>query len=153
MQMRSFLLLAILFILSPIYLRAQSSIQDSIKQTINNLFRAMKNSDTVLLRSCFAENATLQTIRKNNEGYFVKGNDLQGFTAFVGSSAKGDVDEQITFSEKILIDGPLASVWTPYKFYFKGKFSHCGVDSYQLLRTPQGWKIVYLIDTRSSDCD
>ena len=132
--------------------KAQTA-EDSIKTTINNLFTAMKNADTAMLRNCFADNATLQTIRKNNSGYFVEKDDLQGFVEFIGKSAKGDADETIEFTEKILIDGPLASVWTPYKFFYKGKFSHCGVDSYQLIRTGQGWKIVYLIDTRRKDCD
>jgi len=48
----------------------------------------------------------------------------------------------------VKIDGPLAIVWTPYKFYFNGKFSHCGVNSFQLVRFNGVWKIQYLIDTR-----
>jgi hypothetical protein len=45
-------------------------------------------------------------------------------------------------------DGALAVAWTPYKFYYKGNFSHCGIDSYQLVRINGIWKIQYLIDTR-----
>jgi hypothetical protein len=56
-------------------------------------------------------------------------------------------DERITF-ETIKIDGPLAVAWTPYKFYYEGKFSHCGVNSFQLVRLNGAWKIQYLIDTR-----
>jgi hypothetical protein len=59
-------------------------------------------------------------------------------------------DERIVF-ETIKIDGPLASVWTPYKFYVGTTFSHCGVDSYQLVKIEGNWKIQYLIDTRRKD--
>jgi hypothetical protein len=56
-------------------------------------------------------------------------------------------DERISF-DLVKIDGELASVWTPYKFYAGEKFSHCGVDSYQLVKLNGEWKIQYLIDTR-----
>jgi len=58
--------------------------------------------------------------------------------------------KKITFSN-ILIDGNLASVWTPYEFYFKGQFSHCGVNSFQLVKSNNEWKIQYIIDTRRKD--
>jgi len=45
----------------------------------------------------------------------------------------------------------MATVWAPYKFYYKGTFSHCGVDMFQLVRMKGGWKIVYLIDTRRKE--
>jgi len=60
---------------------------------------------------------------------------------------KDAADERIVF-ETIRIDGPLASVWTPYNFYYEGKFSHCGVNSFQLVKINGEWKIQYLIDTR-----
>ena len=66
---------------------------------------------------------------------------------FVGHLKKDSADERIQF-ETIKIDGPLAIVWTPYNFYHNGKFSHCGVNSFQLVRFDGIWKIQYLIDTR-----
>ena len=37
--------------------------------------------------------------------------------------------------------GPIASVWTPYDFWVDGKFSHCGIDIFDLVKTAEGWKI------------
>jgi hypothetical protein len=52
------------------------------------------------------------------------------------------------------VDGPLAVVWTDYAFFAGQKFSHCGVDAFQLARTPAGWRIVALADTRKTEgCD
>jgi hypothetical protein len=48
----------------------------------------------------------------------------------------------------VKIDSDLAMVWAPYKFYVGEKFSHCGVDCFQLVKLNGQWKIQYLIDTR-----
>jgi len=122
--------------------------EDSVKAVVNDLFTAMKNADAALLKSVFADSAILQTITRNKEGKTeVKTDEVSGFIDFVGKQAKDAADERISF-DVIRIDGPLAIVWTPYKFYFNGKFSHCGVNSFQLVRFNGNWKIQYLIDTR-----
>ena len=38
-----------------------------------------------------------------------------------------------------------------YFRYVDEKFSHCGVNSFQLVKGDRGWQIVYLIDTRRKD--
>lgn len=122
--------------------------EDSVKIVVNNLFTAMKNADAVLLRSVFADSAILQTITRNKEGKtMVETDEVVGFVDFVGKQAKDAADERITI-DLVKVDGPLAIVWTPYKFYYNGKFTHCGVNSFQLVRLNGNWKIQYLIDTR-----
>jgi hypothetical protein len=41
----------------------------------------------------------------------------------------------------VRIHGFIAVVWAPYDFWTDGKFSHCGVDSFDFVKTPEGWKI------------
>lgn len=122
--------------------------EDSVKAVINNLFSGMKHADAALLKSCFADSMVLQTISRDKEGKLVvKNEDPAGFIDFVSKQKPGAADERISF-ETIKIDGPLAIVWTPYSFYFNGQFSHCGVNSFQVIRFSTGWKIQYLVDTR-----
>ena len=122
--------------------------EDSVKAVIKQLFDGMKNSDALLIRNAFADSAILQTIGKNKEGKTMIQNDsVDEFAKSISELKKGSADEQIIF-ESIKIDGSLAMVWAPYKFYFNGKFSHCGVDSFQLIFVNGHWKIQYLIDTR-----
>jgi hypothetical protein len=124
------------------------STEDSVKTAVNNLFAAMKNSDGPMLRSCFGDSALLQALAKDKAGNLVVKNEtVQDFANSISTMPKGALDERISF-DMIKIDGPLASVWTPYSFYYNGEFSHCGVNSFQLLRTAVGWKIQYIIDTR-----
>lgn len=140
-----FILLTVLTI--SISCRAQSA-EDSVKAVVNDLFTAMIRSDTSLLKTCFADSMVLQTIVRGKSGAAeVKNETAAGFVKSIGSLKPGSADERISFGN-ILIDGPLALVWTPYKFYFNGQFSHCGVNSFHLVRFKEGWKIQYLIDTR-----
>jgi len=122
--------------------------EDSVKAVINKLFDGMKNSDASSIKESFADSAILQTIGRSQDGKTVIRTDqVKGFVESIGRLAKGDADERIQF-ETVKIDGALAIVWTPYKFYYKGQFSHCGVNSFQLVRINGNWRIQYLIDTR-----
>lgn len=131
--------------------QAQST-EDSVKTAVNQLFEGMKSANAAMVTGAFSDSAILQTIiTRNKEGKTVIRNEkVSAFADFVGKQKPGAADERITF-ETIKIDGPLAIVWTPYKFYFDGKFSHCGVNSFQLVRLNGQWKIQYLIDTRRKD--
>lgn len=124
------------------------STEDSVKATVNNLFIAMRKADAGMLRSVFHDKAIMQTISRNKEGETSIANEsIDDFAASISKLKKDSADERIVF-ETIKVDGPLAIVWTPYNFYYNGKFSHCGVNSFQLIRLNSGWKIQYLIDTR-----
>jgi len=128
-------------------IKAQSA-EDSVKIVISKLFDGMKNSDAALLKTAFADSAILQTISRDKQGKIIIENDrVEDFAGIVSKTPKGDADERIVY-DVIKIDGPLAIVWAPYKFYYKGVFSHCGVDSFQLVKINGEWKIQYLIDTR-----
>jgi hypothetical protein len=126
---------------------SQSSEEEQVKATINNFFDGMRNSDSTTLRNNLTANAVFQTISANNE---VKSQNPSGFVTSVGKAVKGSLDERITFGN-INIDGNLAAVWTPYEFYLNGKFSHCGVNSFQLHKENGQWKIQYVIDTRRKE--
>ena len=122
--------------------------EDSVKAVVNLLFEGMKSANADLVKSTFADSAVLQTIRRNRDGsFFVDSENPAEFATIVGQAKKDSLDERISF-DAVLIDGPLAVVWTPYKFYYAGNFSHCGVNSFQLVKIGGEWKIQYLIDTR-----
>jgi hypothetical protein len=39
----------------------------------------------------------------------------------------------------VLIQGDIAVFWAPYDFHVGGEFSHCGIDSFQLVRQQGKW--------------
>jgi hypothetical protein len=122
--------------------------EEGVKRTINTFFSAMKNADTITLKNCFADHMQLHTIVPDKIGNnTVMAQKPQDFLQAIGVLTAGAADEKFDY-ETIKIDGPLAVVWTPYQFYFNGNFSHCGVNSFQLIWVSNSWKIQSIIDTR-----
>ena len=130
-----------------IFLHSYAQDTTGIKKVIDQMFIAMKNSDTILLKSCFTSNTVIQTIQSSSLGAVVKEASVQSFINSIGKQPVGALDEKIIY-DKILVNKELASVWAPYKLYIKGQYVHQGVDSFQVVLTKEGWKIQYLIDTR-----
>jgi hypothetical protein len=144
---------ALLLMLASSVFQLQAQKEDkAIKEVINHFFEAMQSGDTATLKNTCTEEPVLQTYMKDKDG------DLQIFTEnfndfvkFVGNPGTDKFKEEITF-DAIHTEMSLASVWTPYTFYLNGKVSHCGTNSFQLIKTAAGWKIQYIIDTRRKGC-
>lgn len=123
---------------------------EAVKKVINQLFDGMRKGDSSLVSGTFSKGMIMQTISDRQGAVQVRSDDASGFLKAIGTPHSEKWDERITF-DQILIDGNLASVWTGYKFFIGEKFSHCGVNSFQLVKKNEGWKIVYLIDTRRKE--
>ena len=139
----------IFFLLISSFYFVQNTSEKEIIKPIENLFNAMKSADSLGVKNAFSGSAIMQTFGKNQE---IRTDKVEDFAKQVGASQAGDLDERFTIS-KILVDGNMASVWVPYQFYYKGNFSHCGVNSFQLAKINNEWKIQYIIDTRRKKCD
>ena len=151
--MRGKILFTVALLVTTSYVRAQTA-QDSVRTAVNQLFIAMKNADSAQLVAAFDDSAVLQTIVVDSAGQ-VKAlrYPASTFATAIARLPKGAADEQVKI-ETIKIDGPLASVWAPYHFYYNGTLLHCGVDSFQLIRVKGIWKILYIVDTRKKGaCD
>jgi hypothetical protein len=121
--------------------------ENEVKQVIQNMFHAMQQADTSLLKTCFSDKVIFQTILNKPEGAVIKTESINDFIQSIGKQTPNVLDERIEFGA-IQMDELMATVWTPYTFYYKGQYSHKGVNSFQLVRLKEGWKIQYLIDTR-----
>lgn len=147
MPIKNTLLSIFLLTASPLLLQAQNA-ETEIKQVINNLFEGMRNADSAAVASLFSSDCTMQTIATDKSGNsVVKTDAVSRFVSTIGKQKPGVLDEQVVI-ETIKIDGPLAIVWTPYRFIYNGNFSHSGVNMFCLVNLGGQWKIQYLIDTR-----
>jgi hypothetical protein len=72
---------------------------------------------------------------------------IQGFLEVIGTPHTEVYDER-TANYVYHIDANLAQVWMEYSFYLDGTLLHCGVNSIQLMRLEDGWKITDIADTR-----
>jgi putative lumazine-binding protein len=141
--MKKLFILSCLIILTST-LFAQQTSTDAIKQTIHTLLDAMRKGDSTLLRSVLAKDMELQSIGTDKTGKIsVSTKSADGLVAQIGAPHADAYDERIVFGG-IEIDGPLASVWTPYTFYLGNTFSHCGVNFFQLAMIEGRWKIIHI---------
>ncbi|TFV96310.1 nuclear transport factor 2 family protein [Algoriphagus kandeliae] len=144
-------LLGLIFLmLFSFQIQAQSS-EEEVKAVIEQLFDGMRAKDGQQVGAVFLENAPMQTVIAGENGSKVDSNSVADFVARISQTPEDvQLDERI-LDYQIQVDGDMAAAWTPYEFYVNGNFSHCGVNSFQLVRTEEGWKIVYIIDTRRKE--
>ncbi len=130
---------------------AQSE-QKAIKAVINRFFEGLETGDTTLLKSTCTDKPLLQSYVQGRDGKWkVVTEEFSSFVRIIGTPHKDKYHEAIKF-KGLHVEPALASVWTPYTFYLNDKVSHCGTNSFQLVKTDAGWKIQYIIDTRKKDC-
>ncbi|MEO9887012.1 MAG: nuclear transport factor 2 family protein [Balneola sp.] len=127
---------------------AQQNDKDLVLKQIETLFDGMRAGDSSAVASVFVKEATMHSIFKNQEGETILNpGSLASFKNAVGTPHDQVWDERVA-NIKIYIDGDLAVAWVPYSFYAGDNFSHCGVNSFQFMRTKSGWKSISIVDTR-----
>ncbi len=130
-------------------INAQKSETEHVKATIIEFFDAFHKQDTTKLKAMVKDGIKLQSISVNKEGKTVlQESDYNQFVKGIASIPKDKKFEEKLLDFSIQVDGKMANAWTPYEFWFNGNFSHCGVNSFQLIKEEDTWKIIYLVDTR-----
>jgi len=128
---------------------AQKPENENVKAKIIEFFDAFHQQDTSALKAMVTEKIILQSISINKEGKTVlKEDDYTQFVKNIASIPKDTKFEEKLLDFSIQVDGHMANAWTPYEFWYEGEFSHCGVNSFQLIKEDGDWKIIYLVDTR-----
>ena len=124
---------------------------EAVKQTVAAFFDGMRRGDSTMVRRTLAPAAVFHAFGgKPGQSATLEIESINGFLKDVGTPHPEIWDERVQF-ERVLIDANLASVWAPYEFYLGSKFSHCGYDSFQLVKLADGWKIAHVIDTRRKE--
>ncbi len=119
---------------------------------VEELFDAMREADSAAVRSLFhPELDRLASSGRTREGMpVVQFGDLNAFAASIARAAPGELDERLG-EPVVRVDDNLATIFTPYAFYFKNQLSHCGVNVFLIARSNDEWKIVGLADTRRTN--
>lgn len=134
---------------------AQESEKAAVQKTIETFFEGFHQQDSMLIRQMVSDDIVMQRISiDSSQNASVRKQEFSEFLKAVVGIPKTTQFKEIIKSFSIQIDGPMANVWTPYEFRRKGEFSHCGVNSFQLYKDGEDWKIIYIIDTgRKEGCE
>jgi hypothetical protein len=122
----------------------------AIVAVAQKMFDAMLKRDSTAIRDVFAPGGQLFALSANAE----TPPRSSEFTQFATSIARAqeDLHERMVKPE-VRISDNLATIWTWYDFHIGPRFSHCGFDAFQLVRTNQGWKIIQIgYTTRPTPC-
>jgi len=130
-------------------LSAQIDETDRVKKTVEGFFEAFHKQDSIAMKSFMADEVVLQTTGRNKAGKTMfKTTPIEKlYASIVGIPDSIQFQEKLT-SWSIQVDRTMANAWVGYEFWIDGKFSHCGINSFQLIDFDGNWKIIYLIDTR-----
>jgi len=122
--------------------------EQEVLAVVQRLFDAMQAKDTAALVKLFDPQASLTGMRPGRDGGPARVQRLTPaeFAAFMAKDQRESWIER-AWNPQVRVSGTLATIWADYDFHFGQTFSHCGVDAVQLLKTPDGWKIVSLADT------
>ncbi|MEM8524867.1 MAG: nuclear transport factor 2 family protein [Bacteroidota bacterium] len=135
--------------LSQLQAQNQAKENAAVIAPIKQLFEGMMNKDTNAIKAVFHPDATLNTVQVNKEGKAKYSNTpIEQFITGIGKIPTKQKLEEKILSYEVKVDGNLASVWTPYEFYFSEQFSHCGVNVFTLFKSEEGWLITAITDTR-----
>jgi hypothetical protein len=132
----------LLFALTPLF--AQTSDEKDAVDTAQKTFNGMAAHDAAMIRSTMLPDARLYSAR--DEGAPTASTSAEDFASRI-ASIKENLLERFTKKPSVLIRGRIAQVWGEYEFLRDGKFNHCGVDSFSLLKTAEGWKIATIVYT------
>jgi hypothetical protein len=123
--------------------------KQAIKKVIETFFEGLHKGDSTIMETTLHKEIKIQTTATNREQVkFLKTESRQQLLTNIANKKPTDVYKEKLLSYDIKVDGNLASVWTPYEFYYNGNFSHCGANSFQLFNNNGTWEIIYLVDMR-----
>jgi cytosine/adenosine deaminase-related metal-dependent hydrolase len=120
----------------------------------DKLFEAMRAKNADAIRALFIPEGQLVAIDKPRNGEGISKTRTFTADAFAKmiAASKGEFIEKMPEKE-VKINGDFALVVGRYTFYVGDKFSHCGVNSFQLVKTETGWKIANAASTLEFDCE
>jgi len=142
-----------LILMSISSLNAQDTESLKVKDVIETFFEGFHKKDTVLMKSVMIPKISIHTAftNKNGEGFFIKNKNIHKFLKTISKRSDNQKwDERLTNFD-IKVDANLALAWIDYEFWLNDNFSHCGVNSFHLVRTDNKWKIISLIDSRKKE--
>jgi hypothetical protein len=122
----------------PMRAQAPTAPERDVVATVQRIFDAMAACDAATIRTLTVAEGRLFRI-------------APGAAAGARSSSLEEFSQQFTtcsrrflermWEPQVRVHKDIATLWAPYDFWLDGAFSHCGIDSFELVRTAGGWKL------------
>lgn len=123
--------------------------EEAVLEAVQRLFEAMASRDTAAAGEALFLDG--QLIAVPTDGAAPRVASHREFLQALGSASEPWLERM--WDARVLVEGPIAVVWTPYDLHVGGRFSHCGLDALTMIRSEEGWKVAGGIYTfQVKDC-
>ena len=120
--------------------QAHSPEHQAVLAVAESALAAVSRSDFVALTDLMLDSAVIFSAGERNGRFRVQSRTR----AQERRTPMGRRYTERGFRPEVRVSGPLAVVWLPYDFYLDGRWSHCGVDAFTLLKADGRWRIATL---------
>lgn len=126
-----------------------STEDQAVLDVVNLFFESMTKKDTATLN-------TIMTLEGRYYGLRIQHGEWSTHTKIHEQYINGltkmeDVAVERIWNPEIKVHKTIAMLWAPYDIYIDGKFLHCGVDAFSLIKDEDSWKIVSTVFTMEPD--
>lgn len=123
--------------------------EEAILSTINALFEALENRDKPGLEATTVPGSLNISTSIGADGS-TRLTTLNYEDLISALSRPGTTALERYWEPTVLVQGSIAVFWAPYDFHVDGEFTHCGIDSFQLIKRDGQWLISNLSWTRET---
>jgi hypothetical protein len=113
--------------------------RDEIVAVVQRFFDAIAKRDPLLARQAMTPDGQLVSVTEQDGKPIIRSRPTQQFIDSLAGGAGTSLERM--WNPEVRIHGAIGTLWTRYDFHRNGTFSHCGVDAFHLVKTPDGWRI------------
>lgn len=136
-----------------ILVASQPAVQEreAVLRTVQAFFDTMTASDVEGARKILQPQGRFHAMSMKDGKPEVRAFSNEEYFAILQENSRQRRQERM-WNPDVRINGLIASVTAPYDFWIDDKFSHCGVDAFDLIKTEEGWKIAGGVYTVEQKC-
>jgi hypothetical protein len=144
--------IVLLILITPHLARAQAPAErDAVMKAMETFLSTMTARDIEGARTILVPQGRFHRVQIAKDKQTLGSMSNEEFLAQLQAS-KQTFRERI-WNPEVRVHGPIATLWAPYDFWIDGKFSHCGVDAFEFVKTDEGWKVAGGTYTIEFKCD
>jgi len=125
---------------------------DSIKYVVTELLNAISTNDSTKAKRLVLEEGHVMRVSKKAGDNNISFRSNRTFIEQTGNRTI-DIHERM-WNPIIIYRGDIAIAWTTYDLHINNKFSHCGAETFNLVRKDNRWLISdWAYTVESINCD
>lgn len=125
--------------------------EQAILETIDRFFEAMHRRDVAAYSALILEDGMTYTQAQDARGWKLLRRSQLSLATALGEGKGAPVETY--WEPTVLVRGPIAVVWTPYRFTLDGVETHRGVDVFDMIKLDGRWRIANALWTRETGAD